>query len=127
MNTHNLCSYDLRQAAKMNTTRRHMRLKMLLPYIPINAIVCLLDTQQSNYVKLLQARGNNVIYTHKKDGHDFFDYEPEHYDMIVSNPPYSITTEIYKRLFELEKPWAMLVHINGLFDSKNQIQHVQYS
>lgn len=46
-------------------------------------------------------------------------WEPEqHYDCIISNPPYSKKDAVFERLFALGKPWAMLVPANGLFDSK---------
>ncbi len=59
-----------------------------------------------------------VICSHINEGRDFFKYEPEHYDIIISNPPYSLRNDILKRLFELGKPFAMLMNTNGLFDSK---------
>lgn len=37
--------------------------------------------------------------------------------MIVSNPPYSLKTEVFKRLFELNKPFAMLVGFVGIFEN----------
>ena len=65
--------------------------------------------------------GIKVIHSHIWEGKDFFTYQPEeHYDMIVSNPPYSMKEKVYKRCFELGKPFAMLVGMNGLFDSKGR-------
>ena len=62
-----------------------------------------------------------MIASHIWDGKDFFTYEPkEPYNMIISNPPYSIKEAIFKRLFELNKPFAMLVSMNGIFDSKSR-------
>jgi len=63
-----------------------------------------------------------VEYGHIDDGKDFFLYEPEKYDCVISNPPYSKKDAIYERLFELGKPFAMLVGMNGLFDSKKRFQ-----
>lgn len=72
-----------------------------------------------NMCKYLNGGGYKVIFSHIDDGKDFFTYEPdEHYDCIISNPPYSKKDAVYKRLFQLKKPWAMLVGMNGLFDSK---------
>ena len=45
---------------------------------------------------------------------------PEDIDYIISNPPYSRKDEVYKRLFEIGKPWAMLVNLQGLCDSKKR-------
>ncbi|MBO9694562.1 hypothetical protein, partial [Chryseobacterium sp.] len=91
----------------------------ILKYIPENAVVwCPFDKQFSNYVRLLEDRGNKVIYSHIEDGKDFFEYEPEYYDMIISNPPYSLRESILVRLYELGKPFALLINEAGLFDSK---------
>lgn len=41
--------------------------------------------------------------------YDFFKYEPEHYTHIISNPPFSISKQVLKRLKELNKPFIMLM------------------
>ena len=44
------------------------------------------------------------------EGKDFFEYTPkEDYDYIISNPPFTRKYDILKRLFELEKPFAMIL------------------
>ena len=94
----------------------------ILEYITEGSVVwCPFDTHESNYVKMLSSRGLKVIHSHLSEGKDFFKYEPkENYDYIVSNPPYSIKYEVFKRLFELGKPFAMLVGVVGLFESKKR-------
>lgn len=39
------------------------------------------------------------------------------YDAIVSNPPFSKRTEVFEKLFESGKPFAMIMNLNGLFDA----------
>lgn len=57
--------------------------------------------------------------THIDTGHNFFEYEPkEHYDVIISNPPFSIKDDIIKRLYELNKSYAMLLPIPSLQGQK---------
>ena len=98
-------------------------IKPLLKYIPTDKTVwCPFDKQESNFVKLLQERGNNVIFSHIETGQDFFEYEPQNYDYIVSNPPYSLREPILERLFLLGKPFAMLINEAGLFDSKKRYE-----
>jgi hypothetical protein len=99
----------------------------LLRYIPTTATVwCPFDTDQSHFVKKLRARGNRVIATHIATGQDFFAYEPgEHYDYIISNPPYSLKNEVFERLFELQKKFAMLVGVVGLFESQRRFELFQ--
>lgn len=67
------------------------------------------DKKESSFVKVLNARGFETIYGHIEDGKDFFDYEPEDYDYIVSNPPFSLKLKILKRLYDLDKPFAVLL------------------
>lgn len=38
-------------------------------------------------------------------------------DYIISNPPYSLKGDVIDRLFEIGKPFAMLVGVVGLFES----------
>ena len=62
----------------------------LLKYLkPKSVIWCPFDTDESNFVKVLQFNGHTVIPTHIGMGLDFFDVlnEPSEYDYIISNPP----------------------------------------
>jgi len=91
----------------------------ILKYIPNDKIIwCPFDTEDSNFVKMLEKRGNKVIATHLEGGRDFFEFEPPYYDIILSNPPYSLKAKVFERLFNLKKPFAMLVGVVGLFESK---------
>jgi hypothetical protein len=101
----------------------------LIKYIPKNKTVwCPFDTEESQYVIQLKENGNKVIHSHIWNNQDFFAYEPkEHYDMIISNPPFSDKNKILKRLMDLGKPFAMLLPHSGIadggiytiFDNKN--------
>lgn len=81
-------------------------------------IWCPFDTEESYYVKLLRTNGFTVVATHIDNGENFFYYEPEKYDVIVSNPPFSIKDDIIKRLYELNKPYAMLFPVPTLQGQK---------
>lgn len=82
-------------------------------------IWCPFDTEQSNYVKIFKEHGNKVIYTHINAGQDFFKINKE-CDYIISNPPYSMKTEVLEKLFAQSKPFAMLLGVVGLFESKRR-------
>ncbi len=58
--------------------------------------------------------GYEVQKSHIDDGQDFFAYEPEDYDVIVSNPPFNIKDKILDRLYDLGKPFAILLPMNSL-------------
>lgn len=77
------------------------------------------DEPDSNYVKVFRDAGYNVIQSHINDGRNFFYWEPEQkYDLIISNPPFSIKDDVLKRLYELDKPYAMLLPIPVLQGQK---------
>lgn len=71
--------------------------------------------EYSEYVKIFKQAGFKVIYSHIDNGENFFYYEPEeNYDVIISNPPFSQKDDVLKRLYELNKPYAMLLPIPSL-------------
>ena len=82
----------------------------IIKYIPGNKIVwCPFDTEHSEYVLALKAAGIRVVHSHILTGEDFFVYEPEEWDLIVSNPPFSIKQKVVARCLALGKPFALLL------------------
>jgi hypothetical protein len=96
----------------------------ILKYIsPGSTVWCPFDVDgRSNFVSMLRERGCTVIPSHVSDGRDFFEYEPEEYDVTVSNPPYSRKGDVLERLFELGRPFAMLVGVAGLFETRRRFE-----
>lgn len=98
-------------------------IKPILKYIKPNGVVwCPFDTDDSLYVKILREAGHTVIATHIDTGGDFFKIEPPECDYIISNPPYSLKQQVFQRLFEIGKPFAMLVGVVGLFESQARFE-----
>ena len=98
-------------------------IKPIEKYIkPHSTIWCPFDTEDSLFVKELRSNGHIVIATHICNGEDFFEYETIDCDYIISNPPYSMKTEVFEHLFKLNKPFAMLVGVVGLFESKKRFE-----
>jgi len=93
----------------------------ILKYINKDSIIwCPFDSEKSNYVKIL-SKENHVLNTHIETGVDFFKADcPSNIDYIISNPPYSLKFEVFERLFEIGKPFAMLVGVVGLFESQKR-------
>ena len=88
----------------------------LLPYLPKDKIYweCT-DFGSSNITKILKENGYKVIGTHKKFGFDFLKDEPNFdYDIIITNPPYSIKNDFLIRAYELNKPFCFLLPITAL-------------
>ena len=93
----------------------------ILKYVQSGKTVwCPFDTNESHFVKMLSKKGLAVVNSHIKDGVDFFSCHIPKCDYIISNPPYSLKGEVFKRLFEIGNPFAMLVGVVGLFESENR-------
>lgn len=85
---------------------------------PPARIWCPFDTEDSLFVKRFRELGFSVIATHIQNNQDFFKTDIPECDYIISNPPYSVKGEVLQRLFEIDKPFAMLVGVVGLFESQ---------
>ena len=71
--------------------------------------------KNSNITKIFREKGFNIFETHKDDGIDFLKDEPRfHYDIIITNPPYSLKNDFIKRAYELEKPFWFLLPLTTL-------------
>lgn len=81
---------------------------------------CPFDTKDSWFVKIFKEMGMNVVYPHIDSGQNFFEMEVPDCDVIISNPPYSIKGDVLEKLFEIGKPFAMLVGVVGLFESEKR-------
>jgi hypothetical protein len=57
---------------------------------------------------------SNVAGTDILTGDNFFEFEPEAWDAIVTNPPYSIKYDWLKRCYTLGKPFALLLPLETL-------------
>jgi len=96
--------------------------KPILEFLKPNSFIWMpFDTDESWFKKCFLAAGHEVGNNHIFDGHDFFELTPPRgIDYIISNPPYSKKNEVFERLFKLDIPFAMLVGVVGLFESKHR-------
>ncbi|MBP3431872.1 MAG: tRNA (adenine-N(6)-)-methyltransferase [Clostridia bacterium] len=96
----------------------------ILEFIPKDKkIWCPFDEEWSAFVQLLKERGFDVINSNLTGGYDFFEYEPKEWDIIVTNPPFSKKDKVLKRVYELEKPFALLLPIQTL-QSKERFKYL---
>lgn len=87
----------------------------ILKYIPKDKTVwCPFDEAWSAYYRLFQENGYTVVRSSLSDKQDFFIYEPDKWDIAVSNPPYSKKNKVLERLYALGKPFAMLLPLTTL-------------
>ncbi len=91
----------------------------IIKYIPKDWVVwCPFDTENSEFVKQIRANGNKVIRSHISEGKNFYMYEPdEHWDCIVSNPPFTNKRKIFERALSFNKPFALIMGNTWLNDS----------
>lgn len=75
----------------------------LIPYIPKDKIIWEPFFSDGKSGKILKELGLNVIH----ENIDFFDNNLG--DIIISNPPFTATNEIIKRLIEIDKPFILLM------------------
>lgn len=95
-------------------------IKPLLKYLPKNIIIWEpTDFGGSNITKVLEEEGYGVVHTNKRD-FDFLKDKPSklgigfHFDMIITNPPYSLKDEFIKKCYEYNHPFALLLPLTSL-------------
>lgn len=88
----------------------------IIKYLPKDKkIWCPFDIEEwSAFSGRLKECGFDVISTHIDKGQDFFEYEPKEWDLIVSNPPFSLKDKVLERLYSFNKPFAILLPLNSL-------------
>ncbi len=90
----------------------------IVKYLPKDKIIwCPFDTDKSEFVKVLSAEGFNVVYSHISYGQDFYTYEPEKWDIIISNPPFTGKRKIFERALSFGKPFALIAPMTWWNDS----------
>ena len=90
----------------------------LLQYIPKNITVweCC-DYGKSEITRVLREHGCKVISSGKEE--NFFEYKPkEDFDMIITNPPYSLKDDFLQKCYEWNKPFCLLLPITALEGKK---------
>ena len=101
----------------------------LSEFLPKDKVIwCPFDEEWSAFYQYFKENGYKVIRSSLSDGQDFFSFEPDKWDILVSNPPFSKKDEVLKRAFSFQKPFALLLPVNSIQGKrrykifKNQIQ-----
>lgn len=91
----------------------------IIPYLPKDKVIwCPFDKEDSPFVRILKGEGYKVFHSHLSEGKDFFTYEPdEHWDIIVSNPPFTGKRQIFERVLSFNKPFALIMSNTWLNDA----------
>lgn len=87
----------------------------IMKYLPKDKIVWVpFDCEWSAFYQRLKEEGYKVVRSSLQEGQDFFEYEPDEWDIIVSNPPFSLKDKVLERLYWFNKPFAILLPLNSL-------------
>ena len=87
----------------------------IIKYLSKDKIIwCPWDCEWSAFYQRLKEEGFKVVRSSLEEGEDFFEYEPDECDIVVSNPPFSIKDKVLERLYSFNKPFAILLPLNSL-------------
>ena len=90
----------------------------IVKYLPKDKIIwCPFDKEDSEFVQVLTEQGYKVVYSHIENGQNFYTYEPEEWDILVSNPPFTNKRQIFERALSFGKPFALIMSNTWLNDS----------
>lgn len=92
-----------------------------LPPFKDKIIWCPFDKDESEFVKVFKENGYKVINSHIEYGQNFHEYEPDKWDLIISNPPFTGKTELFKRVINFNKPFCLLMSLTWLNDKAPKI------
>lgn len=95
-------------------------LKPLLPFLKKEWIIWECAKGKGNLETFLRERGWKVTGSDIISGQDFLNWQPENFDCIITNPPYSIKQQFLQRCYELGKPFALLLPLTTFETKKRQ-------
>ena len=72
------------------------------------------DFGESNITKVLLENGFKVVHTSKDEVNFLKDKPKFNFDVIITNPPYSVKNEFLKKCYEYQKPFMLLLPITAL-------------
>lgn len=72
----------------------------IIKYLPKDKTIwTAFDEEWSAFYQRLKEEGFNVVRSSLQEGQDFFEYEPEQWDILVSNPPFSLKDKVLEVVF----------------------------
>ncbi len=96
-------------------------LSIILPYLEPDWVIWEPASGEGYLANALRERGHRVVESDIHKGQDFLKYEPsEHFDVIVTNPPYSLKDQFLERAYSLGGPFAFLLPLTALEGKRRQ-------
>jgi hypothetical protein len=86
-------------------------IRILVPYLPRGKIVWEVAWGRGDLAAVLRQEGFTVVGRPKVD---FLTAKPPKFDLIVSNPPFSLKTRFLQRCYSFGKPFALLMPLDSL-------------
>lgn len=87
----------------------------IIEYLPKDKIYWLpFDKEWSAFTQVLKSNDIKYEISHIDNNEDFFTYEPKNWDIILSNPPFSIKDKILERAYSFNKPFLLLLPVESL-------------
>jgi hypothetical protein len=85
----------------------------LIPYLYLNGYQTIWEPAAGEcmLVDALWDCNFKVVSSDILTGENFFEFEPEHWDCLVTNPPFSIKFPWLERCYQLGKPFALLLPV----------------
>lgn len=97
----------------------HYAVQPLLKYLDKSKIIwCPFDEDWSAFPQVLLENDFMVVNSSLEKGQNFFDYEPEQWDILISNPPFSKKENVLQRIQSFNKPYALLLPLDTLQSQK---------
>lgn len=98
----------------------------LLPYLPEGWNIWEPAEGEGLLVEALYDSGFHVIPGDILTGKNFFDYEPDQWDCLITNPPFSIKYQWIGRCYQLGKPFALLLPVETLGAMSAQVPFEEF-
>ena len=71
-------------------------------------------------VREFERRGYKTIGTDLLTGQNFFEYQPDNWNVQITNPPYSLKFDWLERSYQLGKPFGLLLPVEAMGANKAQ-------
>ena len=101
-------------------------LSPLLPYLKKDWLIWECACGKGNLNNELNRRGFLAEGTDVLTGHDFLTWQPQKFDCIITNPPFSLKQQFLERCYKLGKPFALLLPLTTFETAKRQYLFKKY-
>ncbi len=92
----------------------------LFPYLNKDWTIWECASGKGNLVREFEKRGYKVIASDILTRKDFLLWQPESFNCVVTNPPFSLKLEFLQRCYSLKKPFALLLPYTTFEGRKRQ-------